>query len=573
MADKIVPIQKNETVNYGDRLVENFWKPKSTTSFTQRGHKDAIISLLQNVQDGFVCVCSEKLDDKDIIKLLFDLSGKIRVYILVNDYSTGLDIINGKALIRYSGVKNIGSFVLVNPNSNAPKGICFGGQMTDESLQSARFSFELRINETRELFRHFCYLFWENAKMENNGKVDTSKPIDIYYDADKFGGKDYVFGTLFDFEERTERVNLSGQNIIYLGKETEIPTGIKPKTSLNLVDNIQKELLPKEEFEAQKPVFKDDGVSIQIAYSWRNVPFYLPENAKEHNLYTQWNHEKKKIDNKLTELLERIENLEKKENTLSSRISRFFFGKKNQFVGLKSQITELQNVDFPNLTKVFRDEKVTSINEISSNISSHSREIDTENQKAKLDDEIEKLQQQVEATKSELSQKEKTISEKESNRNALKDELKSVSEKLTTTDKEDKTTIEDLSSKEKSLKGRINELETFINKNKDEKNNIEKEINRLENTIKSKQSEKQQIDSQDEKAESSLNAFSSNKDKRQQNSNATKGFEIQNLPQLPQTGKLYSANNNTYLAIENWEEYDDGLSEAIRLNAKLCATK
>ena len=89
MADKIVPIQKNETVNYGDRLVENFWKPKSTTSFTQRGHKDAIISLLQNVQDDFVCVCSEKLDDKDIIKLLFDLSGKIRVYILVNDYSTG----------------------------------------------------------------------------------------------------------------------------------------------------------------------------------------------------------------------------------------------------------------------------------------------------------------------------------------------------------------------------------------------------------------------------------------------------------------------------------------------------
>ena len=205
MANKIVPINKKETKFFGDRIVENFWKPKKTTSCTQSGQKNVIISLLQNVQSGFVCVCSEKLEDKDLIKLLFDLSKKIRVYILVNDYSKELDNINEKALIRY-GINNIGSFVLVNPNSNVPKGICFGGQMTDESFQTTRFSFELRNFEIKELFRHFCYHFWGTAKMEAIDKNSiNSKPIDIYYDADKYGGKDYVFGTLFDFVEKTFR--------------------------------------------------------------------------------------------------------------------------------------------------------------------------------------------------------------------------------------------------------------------------------------------------------------------------------------------------------------------------------
>jgi chromosome segregation ATPase len=290
-------------------------------------------------------------------------------------------------------------------------------------------------------------------------------------------------------------------------------------------------------------------------------------------LYIQWETEKKKIDDYLSTLLTNIEDLAKKENTISKRITRFFLGKKNQFADLKSQISELQNVDFSNITKDVRDEKIMSINEISSKISSHSREIDKENKKALLDEEIEKLQQQVDEQKAKLTKKETEISEKEGNKIKLNEELQSIEEKSETTDKEDKNIMEELSSKVKSLKDKIKELETFIKRDEDDKNKIAKEIKRLENSIESKKSEKQKIDSQDEKAVSSLTAFSSKKDKKQQNSNATKGFEIQNLPWLPQTGKLFSANGNLYLAIENWEEYDDGMSEAKRLNAKLCATK
>lgn len=573
MANKIVPINKKETKFFGDRIVENFWKPKETTSCTQSGQKNAIISLLQNVQSGFVCVCSEKLEDKDLIKLLFDLSKKIRVYILVNDYSKELDNINEKALIRY-GINNIGSFVLVNPNSNVPKGVCFGGQMTDESFQTTRFSFELRNFEIKELFRHFCYHFWETAKMEAIDKNSiNSKPIDIYYDADKYGGKDYVFGTLFDFVEKTERENLSGQNIIYFGKENALPTEIKLETSQDLGDNPQKELLPKEIFEIQQPIFKDDEVSVQITYLWKNIPFYLPANAKEHNLYIQWNNEKDKINNQLSMLLSNIEKLEKKENTLSKKINRFFLGKKNRFASLKSQISELQNVDFPNIAMDVRDEKIKSINEISSEISSHSREIDKENKKALLDEEIEKLQQQVAEKKEHLTKKETERSEKERNKIKWNEELESIAEKSESADKDDKKIMEELASKEKSLKDKINNLEPFIKRDEDDINKIANEIKRFEDTIKSKESEKQKIDSQEEKAESSLTAVLFTTEKKELDINVTKKFKIQNLPQLPQTGKLFSANGSHYLAIENWEEYDNGMAESKRLKAKLCATK
>ena len=578
MATKIAPVTKKETVDYSGNATNNLWKLRDTNNSSQSGHRERIMQVLDNIREGFVCIYSELFNDKKMIESIFSLAEKgVRFYILTNEYSQELNPLNGKALIRYSGVQNTGSFILANPNSNMPKGIFFGGQLTEPSLFIEHFSFNLKSEEIKELFRHFCYQFWENAKTEiiekNNQKNVEPKPIDIYYDSEKYNGKDYVYGTLFDFIETTGRGNLSGQRIVYLNKEKLLPEEIKASSEIALSDNQMKQLLPREEFEAQKPVFKDDGVSVQITYSWKNVPFYLPENAKRHNLYTQWETEKKKINDYLSTLLTTIEDLEKKEKTISEKLSQFFLGKKNQFRVLKTQIEELQKVDFPNITKEERNEIITSINKISSDISSHSREIDNENKKASIEEEIEKLQQQVDAKKLELEQKEKKLSGKESERNALNNEMKAVSENLEKTDKEDKKAIEELSSKENKLKDQIKQSEIIINKVEDEKNKIEKDIKELENKIKYEESEKQKINSQDEKEESSLTAILSKKDQKHQNATPAKGLDIQNLPQLPQTGNLFSANGDNFLAIENWEEYNDGKIEAEKFKAKLCAIK
>jgi hypothetical protein len=48
-------------------------------------------------------------------------------------------------------------------------------------------------------------------------------------------------------------------------------------------------------------------------------------------------------------------------------------------------------------------------------------------------------------------------------------------------------------------------------------------------------------------------------------------FPVPQLEQLPSAGELHQHNGQNYLAIEYWEEYDDGKKEALRLNAKLCA--
>ena len=418
MATKIQPIAKQETVNYGDNDVKNFWIPRSEGSHS--GHKDSIKRLLQNVQNGFICVYSEKLEDKDIIKLLFDLSEKVRVYVLVNEYSSEMDILKGKVLIRYSGINNLGSFVLVNPNSNAIKGMFFGGQLTEGSLLLEHTSYSITSDEVKELFRHFCFMFWERAKTEIIEKDEVevevkAKPLDIYYDTDKFVGKDYVYGTLFEFVESDCRKNIAGKNIVYCGNEKQLPIVIQAETMQDIGENKTKKLLPKEEFEAQKPEFKDDGVSVEINYTWTNVPFYLPSDAKKHNVYTQWETEKGKIKQKLDSLSEAISALEKQENSISSKLTRFFLGKKRQFIELKESISSIKLHDFSVLAKEERNGYIRQINKISSDIAMHGIEIDEENRKAKLQEEINEIDEQIKSKQQELTKKKEELADKKKN--------------------------------------------------------------------------------------------------------------------------------------------------------------
>lgn len=650
MADKIIPIQKQETIDFGGKKVNGFWRFERHVEECKKPI-DAVSQFLQSVKNGVICIYSEKLEDKSLIDLLFYISETANVYILLNDYSKELEPLTGRVLLRYSGVKNTGSFVLVNPNSNNSEGLFFGGPLTADS-SSEHFLFEISQDDIKELFRHFCYQFWTNAKTEilesGTPKDVTSKPIDVYYDSQKFDGRDYVYGTLFNFVDETERKNLAEEKIIYLGQEKDAPIEIKSETTTNLGENKIKELLPKYEFELQRPELKDDGISAKIKYLWQNVPFYLPDGARQHNLYSQWEKEKEKISIKLQSLLDRIEELEKKENTLSSRIKRFFLGKKTQFSVLNDKIHELQRIDFSNLSKEIRDEKVMIINTISKDIATHSKDIDIENKKALLDEGIENLQAQLNGTKIELqtimtrrAQKEHARSQKvesfcsankiesedkfSAELNNLKQQVSRIEndisneklsqknyendkieiEKEIRTIKEPEKQSELLQKKNENLK-KIQELITesgikingllsakadfgskitlienlqkelknediFIRKDEDEERRTEGEIRRLEGSIGAKQKEKDKLSNEksDNVERSSLESFS----KKAKSNESSGKIDVQNIPQLPQVGTLYSYERNSYLAIENWEDYDFGKKESERFNAKLCAVK
>lgn len=667
MLNKILPVQKEETVNYGKEKINDFWMLKDGP-ITRSTPKQFITQFIKNTDSGFICIYSEKITDNELINLLFNIAEKIKVYILVNDYSQELLPIVGKSLIRYSGVKNKGTFILKNPKSDNSEGLFFGGQLTSTSLSAAHFLFETSKNDIKELFRHYCYQFWSNAKteiVEDTPQDVHSKPIDVFYDDNKFNGKDYVYGTLFKFVKETERQNIVGQKIVYLNQENISPIEIIASSFKELGDNKIKELLPKTEYEEQKPVFKDDGVSEEITYSWRNVPFYLPENAKDHNLYTQWNDEKIKIESKLDSLITKIEESEQKEKTISSRIKRFFLGKKNLFSNLKEQLLKIKEVDFANLSKNEKDEKINKVNEIYREIVKQSKEIDVENKKALIDDEIENLAQELNDKNNFQIEIEKKLSEKRKNRESkicsfckqyeieseskiqewqddLRKQAESIKTHLVQSEKEKKALLEKKSFLEDKLEnikakldmkknndeknmeekekvdlqddfdkknGQLNDsLEkignlsdiiemkqqdrenienkinlckkfqeeirnenVFIQKVIDEKNKIIKEKERIENSINAKKDEKEKIEKENiEPAEkSSLDVFS----KKKQSSGIYGKFDIQNIPQLPQIGKLFSYERNTYLAIEYWEDYNLGKQEAERFNAKLCAIK
>lgn len=592
MANKILPISKSKVVDYSNEPLTNFWQVKGGKSYTtDQNFKQQIIELLQSVTEGFICIQSVKLNDNQIIKQIFDTarSRKVKIYILVNQYSPELDLLNGVCLIRYE-LQNTGSFVLVNPNSNQPNGLFFTGQITEEALSSSNQILKIiKDKEITELYRHFCFQFWETAKIEiiEKGKhlnIET-KPIDVFHDTTAFDDKDFIYTTLFDFIEQSLRGELSNKLIVPFKKENQSPLLIK-STDKQLLGSVGiDELLPFIDFANHTHVISDNSTTCKIEYEWTNIPFYLPEESNESPLYEKWKSETKKINNHLEAILDKIQEAEKREKTISSVLSRFFLGKKNTFNKLKSDIEELIRTDFANINDKQLKEKISAINAIYSQVESEIGEIEQEDKKAKLDEVIKALEEKKISKEEELSIKQGELSEKEKKVNeqlkdflakhkieaALLDKIKSEWQQQAGHKNKQKNPqkVEDAEAKLAEL----NEIQKqiFINKLKSEIENIQREIKRIEDEIKRKENEKSKSIYQNEN-KSSLSELISNESSKQ-SSNSGKLLSIPNLQQLPKVGKLYQLNSQSYLAIEFWEQYDQGKAEADRLKAKLCAIK
>lgn len=592
MANKILPISKSKVVDYSNEPLTNFWHVKGGKPYTtNQNFKQQIIELLQSVTEGFICIQSVKLNDKQIIKQIFDTArGRaVKIYILVNQYSSELDLLNGVCLIRYE-LQNTGSFVLANPNSNQPNGLFFTGQMTEEGLSSSNQILKIiKDKEVTELFRHFCFHFWETAKREiiEEGKhlLIEAKPIDVFHDTIQYGDKDFVYSTLFDFIEKSKRGDLSDKLIVPFKKENQSPIHIK-STDKHILGSVGiDELLPFNEFENYTPVLSDNGTTCKIEYEWTNTPFYLPEKSNESPLYEKWMSETKKINNHLEAILNKIQEAEKREKTISPALSRFFLGKKNTFNKLKSDIEDLMQTDFAKLTDKQLKEKISEINSIYSQVENEIEEIEQEDKKAKLDEEIKTLKEKKISKEAELTSKQVELNEKEKKVNeqlksflskhkieeALLGKLKNEWQQQSGHKNKQKNPKE--AEKAEAKLAELDEIQNqvFINKLKSEIENIQREVKRIEDEIKRKESEKSKSGQQSEN-KSSLSEFFSNESSKQ-SSNSGKLLSIPNLQQLPKVGKLYQLNSQPYLAIEFWDEYDQGKSEADRLKAKLCAIK
>jgi hypothetical protein len=591
MANKIIPISKTKIVDYSNEPLTNFWQAKGGSHSTNLNFKQQIIELLQSVTEGTICIQSVQLSDKQIIKQIFDTTRgrEVKIYILVNQYSPELDLLNGVCLIRYD-LENTGSYILANPNSKQTHGLFFTGQITDEVLSSSNQILKnINEKEITDLFRHFCFHFWETAKKEVIEKKQhlkiESKPIDIFHDLSEFGDKDFVYSSLFDFIEKTKRGELSNKIMVPYKKEKDNPILIKC-TDKHLLGNIETdELMAFNQFENYAPDVSDNGTCCKIEYEWTNIPFYLPEKSNESPLYEKWKTEISKIKNHIETVLNKIQEAEKKEKTISSALSRFFLGKKTIFNKLKTDLEDIKQTDFPNITDKELKEKILAINEIYSQVENEIGEIEQEDKKAKLDDEINDLKDRKKSKEKELTNKQGDMSEKQ---NKINEQLKKflaihkIEESLIGKIKSDWQQQSGAKNKKdnpreaEEAEAKITELneiqkQVFINKVKSEIENIQKEIKMTEDEIKRKENEKSKS-SQQNGNKSSLSEFVANESSKL-NSISGKQISIPDIPPLPKVGILYELNSKSYLAIEYWEQYEQGILEADRLKAKLCAIK
>jgi hypothetical protein len=184
----IKSVSKTETKDFGQEPVNEFWLeiPAGTpSSYQDKNYMTQIKNLLDSgTKDGVICVLSEKLSSNPLCEsLAMARDNGCRIYILANAYHSEMKNLEG-CLIRYGGNKRLGSFILINPNSNDPAGCLFSGPFSDESINlPANLLLDLDNTQVSTLFRYFCYQFWNKAEKERigNKERDTdAAPLDIY---------------------------------------------------------------------------------------------------------------------------------------------------------------------------------------------------------------------------------------------------------------------------------------------------------------------------------------------------------------------------------------------------------
>lgn len=112
---------------------------------------------------------------------------------------------------------------------------------------------------------------------------------------------------------------------------------------------------------------------------------------------------------------------------------------------------------------------------------------------------------------------------------------------------------------------------TFKSKLEGDISRIKKDIELMKSKIKQKDKDKNNP-IHDSKYKSELSELISTKP-NQSGKGKKITLQVPSLSCLPETGRLYKAGGQDYLAIQNWEEFETGQNEAARFKAKLCVER
>ncbi|MCG8748969.1 hypothetical protein [Tenacibaculum finnmarkense] len=391
----------------------------------------------------------------------------------------------------------------------------------------------------------------------------------------------------FKFELSKTRKELENKTI-YLTTNLDENIQIKSVSNININEINLDTFLSKEDFEKTPPKFTDDGVSVTINYNWNIIPFTKPTNAKKATLYSQWESYQKEYSSFLDKISETINESETK--SIGDKLKRFFLGKKQTLSKYKNDLEKLRTKDLPKLTTKERKDIIDLVNTLTTDVNSNLSEINVEIKKSSLEDEILILRKEKEDEEKILAIFIEEQNQKTKEKEAVKQEKLQLFLDSNKINKEDLTAFKSellqQSGKKNKKKNpeeakvaqsKLEELKNingvdFSSKFDTDYNKHQKKISFIERNIIKKEKELINVDSDPKVNEgSSLNLAVGNKNTHT-NKNREISFSIPNtIEPLPKIGVLYEAGKQKYLEIEFWEDYDLGLTEIKRLNAKLSA--
>ncbi|WCC45663.1 hypothetical protein PJW08_06390 [Tenacibaculum finnmarkense] len=242
----IKAIYKSKAINYGNEKIKDFWlKINENKTYQNTTNLEQITRILKEVKNSVVCVQTEGINHLDIIKSIYEASKRNnRIYLLTNNKDTALKQLEGVSLIRY-GIKNIGSFLLINPNTTSEKGILFTAPFLEASLaNNDNFVVDLDSEQIQILFRFFANNFRNNAQFEiiesfENPKEVTEAPFDFLPNINDFCDKEYVTNKIFEIHSDTIIA------IPKIERSKQLNSNIKNSTILSSFKNNDLDLLKK----------------------------------------------------------------------------------------------------------------------------------------------------------------------------------------------------------------------------------------------------------------------------------------------------------------------------------------
>jgi myosin heavy subunit len=426
---------------------------------------------------------------------------------------------------------------------------------------------------------------------------------------------------MYQFFASEKKKNLAGKTIVNLGRALSEKYQINTETASDLGVHALTELPDWEQFENFKPVFNSDEKSVSIIFKWTNKPFTLPEGSTKHTLYSDWENVQNKITTHIAHITNIVDENEKKEKTISNVIKHFFLGKQQKFSEYRSDLDKLRKINYGFIEKAELQEKIARINKILSDVIKDAEQIIEEDRKARIQENIEDKNKEKASLKAELSVKEIEASNAKDEYQKLSDSseefTKELEKHLETLKKEKKDELarleklladanksaEDSDTTVKEIEKQIEEVNTGkdsaiadieqkLNETKETKKNLEElklKHQRLENDADSFRKKISAKTREIESLEAQLKNTGGGKDEAQKKESVLAGMKkpsgkaaanrtdspqtlgVPELARLPAKGELYQHKGQDYLAIEYWEEYNEGKEEAGRLKAKLCA--